>query len=247
MKRLIVTIAVVFIAYQSGFSQDEKKEVLFVGNSYTYYENLSQMVSIISEHTQMKLNTKKSTIGGAKLKEHWNAERNLKSKEIIEKGNFDVVVIQEHSMGTINEPDSIYKYGKLFCDLIKKTGAKPYLYLTWARERVPQHQETISKVYKEVAVENEAVIVPVGKAWELARKLRPNIELFTADGSHPSPLGTFLTACVFVATLTDELPNKLPTTYNTVDKEGETVELMRHDPLDIVFCLEVAKEVALKN
>ena len=37
-----------------------------------------------------------------------------------------------------------------------------------------------------------AAIVPVGKAWRLARKRHPAIDLYVADGSHPSAAGAYL-------------------------------------------------------
>jgi hypothetical protein len=92
-------------------------KLLFVGNSYTYVENLPQIVSILSDGSNTKLITRKSTMGGAKLSEHWKGERGLKSKEIIRDGNFDIIVLQEHSLGTINEKDSVVKYEKLFCKI----------------------------------------------------------------------------------------------------------------------------------
>ena len=43
---------------------------------------------------------------------------------------------------------------------------------------------------------------PVGDAWERSLAERPAIVLHDADGSHPSPAGTYLAACVFYAVLT---------------------------------------------
>lgn len=243
MKRTLFSFLLVLLVNVGVSAQQDSLKVLFVGNSYTYYENLTQVVSLISEKTNTKLITKKSTIGGAKWSEHWNAQRGLKSKEMIENGDYDIVVLQEYSLGAINDPDSLRIYGKLFCDLVKKHKAKPYLYLTWAREKVPQYQEVINKLYTEVGDANQAVVVPVGQAWALARELRSDIQLFTPDGSHPSPMGTFLTACVFVAALTNELPEDLPTTYTTKDKDGEYIEMIRLDKLDIFFCQMVARKI----
>ena len=243
MKRVLFAIAFILLTSIGSFAQQDSLKVLFVGNSYTYYENLTQVVSLISEKTNTKLITKKSTIGGAKWSEHWNAQRGLRSKEMIENGDYDIVVLQEYSLGAVNDPDSLRIYGKLFCDLVKKYKAKPYLYLTWAREKVPQYQYIINEVHAEVGASNQAVVVPVGKAWALARELRSDIQLFTSDGSHPSPMGTFLTACVFVAALANELPEDLPTTYATKDKDGEYIEMIRLDKLDIVFCQMVARKI----
>ena len=96
------------------------------------------MISIISDNTKTKLITKKSTLGGAKLSEHWRGERGLTTKEMIKSGKYDIVVLQDYSLGPVEVPDSVKKYMGLFCKLIRQTGAKPYLYLTWAREKSPQ-------------------------------------------------------------------------------------------------------------
>ncbi|MDX2445009.1 MAG: hypothetical protein QNK30_14535 [Bacteroidales bacterium] len=224
-------------------SEKDTLKILFVGNSYTYFGNLPQIISTISDDANTKLVTKKSTVGGAKLRDHWLGERGLDTKEMIADGEFDLVILQEYSMGTINEPDSLIKYSNLFCDFIYKNNAKPYFYLTWAREMVPQYQETINNVYLEASIENKAEIVPVGKAWALAKQLRPNIELYHADGSHPSELGTYLAACVFIASILDEIPGKLKGSFWTMDKYGESVQLMSVHPLDVVFCKKIAEEI----
>jgi hypothetical protein len=250
MKKPILLSVIVCLAIlltNASFAQIpiDSLKVLFVGNSYTYVENMPQIVSLISEQTDTKLITKKSTKGGATLSQHWRGARGFKTKELIESGKFDVVVLQDQSMATIEQADSVLYYGQLFCDLIKDSGAKPYFYQTWAREKVPQYQETISKVYAEIASKNTAGVVRIGDVWEEAKKLRPGIELYAPDGSHQSDLGAFLTACTFVATITGELPDELKGNFGTKDIYGESIQLMRIDMLDVVFCRKVI-EVVLK-
>lgn len=220
--------------------------VLFVGNSYTYFNNLPHIVSAISDSTDTKLITKKSVVGGAHLYEHWNSKRNLKTRELIENNKFDVIVFQDHSMEAINNPDSLQKYAKLFCDLSRKTGAEPYLFLVWAREKVPQYQLELDSVYSAVAKQNGATMVPVGKAWELARNYRPDAPLFDMDGTHPANLGTFLTAAVFVGIITGQVPEKVYQVPTIYQPNGEYIQLMRLDWLDLIFALKVAKEAVEK-
>jgi len=227
-------------------SHQNSQDVLFVGNSYTYYSNLPQIVSLISDSTNTPLITRKSTVGGANLKAHWEGQEGLRTREIIKQGNFDVVVLQDHSMEPITVPDTFLKYAKLLCDIIKEQGGKPAFYVTWAREMDPQYQKTINQVYATAAAKNDAMLVPVGNAWQLARALRPTIQLYSNDGSHPSELGTFLTACVFVANLSGELPDDLQEIYNTVDIFGESLRLMKLDPLDVIFCKKIAEAAVLK-
>ncbi len=246
MKRTFYGIAAVIFSLLavSANAQDQKDtlRVLFVGNSYTYFENLPQVVSVLAEKTGTVLVTEKITIGGAKLSEHWRGARGLTTREKIKNGDYDIVVLQEWSLGTINERDSAVIYLGLFSNLVREAGARPYYYLTWAREKVPQQQEAISCVYRETAAANNAMVVPAGEAWAAARALRPDIELYFPDGSHPSALGTYLTACVFVGTITGELPETIPGDITVTDSRGEGVILMMTDPLDVEFCRKVALE-----
>ena len=235
-------IVLLFLPALSNAQQKELK-VLFVGNSYTYGYNLPHIVSIISEETSTKLITRKSVLPGAHLGEHWNGGRELETKKIIAEGDFDIVILQDFSMLAIQASDSTLKYVKLFTEYNNSYGAKTYLFNTWAREKVPQYQAEIDELYGQAARENGAVRVPVGAAWELAMDLRPTVDLFTSDGSHPNELGTMLTASVFVRVITGELPEILPTLYRLEDASGETVRLMNHNPEDAEFCRRIANQV----
>jgi hypothetical protein len=228
----------------NGSAQDQKDtlRVLFVGNSYTYFENLPQVVSVLSGQTGTILITEKITIGGAKLSEHWRGARGLNTIEKIRNGDYDIVVLQEWSLGTVNERDSAVYYLGLFSKLAREAGAEPYFYLTWAREKIPQQQEVISRVYRETASLNKATVVPAGEAWALARSLRPEIKLFDPDGTHPSDRGTYLTACVFVATITGELPETISGVPAVRDSRGEEIILMRIDQMDVEFFRRVTLE-----
>lgn len=243
---LNLVIGLLFLPAVMNAQQKELK-VLFVGNSYTYGYNLAHIVSIISEETTTKLITRKSVIGGATLKQHWHGQRELETKSIIAEGNFDVVVLQDFSMSAINSLDTSLRYVQLFCDFIRSHGAAPYLFNTWAREKVPQFQAEIDDMYKKAALANDAIRVPVGPAWELAMDLRPSVDLFTSDGSHPNELGCMLSASVFVRTITGELPDILPSLYRIEDAYGETVRLMNHNPEEAEFCRRIAHQVLEQN
>lgn len=245
IKYLFITIF--FFGISNECLAQVKKDtlsILFVGNSYTSVSNMPHLVSLISDSTKVKLITSKSTAGGARLSNHWKGEKGLKTKEIISKGMYDIVVLQEHGWGTIKKKDAFFKYSKELCNLIKASGAKPYFYVTWARQKVPQYQETITKTYQQASKENDCGLIMVGEAWKLAKTLRPDIQLFAPDGSHPSDLGAFLTACAFVKELSKELPDELPRNYKVIDTNGESVQLMFLDTHDITFCLKVVNEIA---
>ena len=102
-------------------------------------------------------------------------------------------------------------------------------------------------MYEKAARDYGAIRVPVGPAWELAMDLRPTVDLFTSDGSHPNELGCMLSASVFVRTICRELPDIVPSLYRIKDAHGETVRLMNHNPEEAEFCRRIANEVVGKQ
>jgi hypothetical protein len=197
------------------------------------------MIGLITDSMDTKIICKKSTIGSATLEQHWNGSRGLKSKQIIAKNKFDIVVIQDNSMWPLEHKDSLMFFGHLFCDYIKANGAKPYLYNTWAREKTPETQTRINEVYSELGKSENATVVPVGASWALARQTMPSMNLFHSDGSHPSALGTFLIALNFIKKITGTLPKKYATVYNYFDKDGETFRIMQLTEAEIQFCVNM--------
>ena len=239
-----ILVISIFISSQT-FAQEKKDtvRVLLVGNSYIYYNNLAQMIGLITDSLDTKIICKKSTIGAATLGQHWNSERGLKTKKIIANNKFDIVVIQDNSMWPLEHKDSLLLYGNLFCQYIRANGAKPYLYNTWAREKTPQTQSKINEAYSELAKAQSAVNVEVGSSFELARKTIPTMNLFHPDGSHPSAVGTFLIALSFIKKITGTLPKKYATVYNYFDKDGETFRIMQLTDAEIESCVSIVNSV----
>lgn len=213
--------------------------VLFVGNSYTYYNNLIQVVSLISDSLNTKLICTKSTVGGTNLGEHWNEQKGLRSKSLIENGRYDIVVLQDHSMRPIDAPDSLVYYGQLFCNLIRSKGARPFIYNTWSREKTPATQVQINEGYDKLAAACKGIRVRVGDSWQEYLKRSPNAGLYIADGSHPTNLGTFIAALCFVKAILGVLPKNLPSVFNYFDKDGETFRIMQISKEEMMLSMDV--------
>ena len=57
--------------------------------------------------------------------------------------------------------------------------------------------DTIARSYVTAGRANQALVIPVGYAFELSYATRPELSLHkTFDGTHPSLYGTYLAACV---------------------------------------------------
>ncbi|HSM47674.1 MAG TPA: hypothetical protein VK872_07655, partial [Draconibacterium sp.] len=153
LKRLFFSIAIcsgcIFITPSNVFASGKRDttKVLLVGNSYIYYNNLAQMIGLITDSLDHKIICRKSTAGGATLGEHWRGDKKLRSKSLIKEGKYDIVVIQDNSMWPLQHKDSVLLYGNLFCKIIKEAGAKAYLYNTWSRQNTPETQPLINQVY----------------------------------------------------------------------------------------------------
>jgi hypothetical protein len=95
---------------------------------------------------------------------------------------------------------------RLFADTIKQAGATPVLYMTWARRSAPESQQIITAAYTSIGAELGVPVIPVGTVWEAFQAEHEKPVLHDRDQSHPTPAGSYLAACVFLASLFQRSP-----------------------------------------
>lgn len=183
---------------QGATSATERSvDALFVGNSFTSRNQLPQLIAALAAPSYA-LHTATIYAGGASLRRHWNAglaQRTLASQR------WDYVVLQEQSTLPIKNAQRYHENVRLYANAIAEQGAQMVLYLTWSRAHAPEAQAVLTSAVQGIAAETGARVVPVGIAWQVVRERHPEIGLYDADGSHPTPAGSYLAACVFAATL----------------------------------------------
>jgi hypothetical protein len=224
--------------------------ILFIGNSYTYYNNLPGLLAYFAKNSLEKVSVKTKMIvqGGVNLKYHWNEKKALKE---IRSKRYDYVVLQEQSRlgGTyengilrVAHPETFFDYARRFDTAIKKAGAKTIFFLTWARQDFPNNQSKLNAAYKTIAKRLKATLVPVGPAWQIVRKTKPRISLYSEDQSHPSPLGTYLIGCTFYSVLFDSDPIGLPSKayQSTSRKIPSSPKMIKLSEKDARFLQEIA-------
>ena len=181
--------------------------VLFVGNSYTYYNNLPELVAGLAASQGVKMEVRMIARGGATLDQIWELDE---VHNVLRDGKWDFVVLQEHSqLGTIlvdgvqqlNEPEGFWDSIRMYENEIRRIRSKAVLYLTWARKSNPGQQVGLNYAYMTIAQELGLQVAPVGMAWAKVRDLEPEMALHLGDGSHPTAIGSYLAACVLVDTL----------------------------------------------
>lgn len=232
-KSLLVVVFLLSVALCA--SAQQKTRVLFIGNSYTYFNNLPEILVRIGESSQppQAIEAEMVTRGGATLQGLWDEGAALKT---LRQGRWDYVVLQEQSTlgdaGTINgvvqinNPAAFFAASRLWDAEIKKNGAKTVFYMTWARQNSPEFQQKLTDAYETVAKELHAEVAPVGLAWWDALKQEPGLVLHQADSSHPNPAGSYLAGCVLFATMFRRSPvgsiHRVP--GRPVDLSGHVLE-----------------------
>lgn len=169
--------------------------VLFVGNSLTSTNNLPGVVKALAESD----GTHRVTVRGVTkpnygLEDHWNEGA---VQDLIESGDWDVVVLQQGPSATEGRP-SLIEFSRRLADLGRATGTRAALYMVWPAASRSFDFDDVSTSHRLAAEGAGGMLFPVGEAWRAAWKVDPSIPLYGADGFHPSPTGTYLAALVIV-------------------------------------------------
>ena len=183
--------------------------VLFVGNSYTVFNDMPDMLEQLAaaQPDGKQLAAELVVAGGYTLERHWRESR---AQEAIQADRWDYVVLQEQSTRPVEHPDRMREYAHRFVAQIDAVGARSVLYLTWARRNKPEMQSALTRAYLDVAIEGNTMLAPVGPAWESTLTSLPGLVLHKPDRSHHNPIGSYLAACVFFATFMGTSPRGLP-------------------------------------
>jgi hypothetical protein len=185
------------------FGAEGPLRILFLGNSYTYYNNLAGLVEGMAKRPVEAVSV---TRGGATLGELYTATNAL---EVLRGGRWDLVVLQEQStLGmsqfngdfVVNDPGAFFTWARIWDAEIRRQGAHTVFLNTWARKGRAEMQPQMDWAYAFVARELGAGLIPVGTAFGLAG----GIDLFQPDGTHPSEAGSYLAACAAVEILTGD-------------------------------------------
>jgi Domain of unknown function (DUF4886) len=178
-------------------------KMLFVGNSFTARNNLPGLIEQLAAARGKKIEHRLISAGGASLRAHWNAGHASKA---IKEGHYDYVVLQEQSTLPIKNVKRMHENVRLFDGVVKVSGAKTVLYMTWARQHSPDTQQAITDAYMTIGEELGATVVPVGSAWQKFLRKHDAPVLHDRDQSHPTLAGSYLAACVFLVALFRESP-----------------------------------------
>ena len=226
---------------------DTPKRVLFVGNSYMYYNDslhnhVNRIASAADPSLQKAIQYKSATIGGAPLAHH-NIVHLTTPGNLGIKQPFELVIMQGNSTDAMSDaPRARFREKAIeFNEVITRQGGKVALYMTPAhikpsKAASPDMTSKTADMYVTVGNEIGALVIPAGLAFAEAYRQRPDIKLHQDfDGSHPTLIGTYLAACTVYASVYGKSPMG-----NTYDYYG------RVSKEDAAFLQKVADETVKK-
>lgn len=210
-------------------------KLLFIGNSYTYYNHMPEIFERLSNENGKEVQVYSVTCGGHKLYEYVDYEDEYTEKlgQLMEEHRFDVCVLQEHSTLPIVDYDLFVRGLKDLVEKLKPVTGQFVLYETWGRkeghEFLAQNQMNneemtfqLAGAYEKASEIIGAKISYVGlKFYEIYTKY-PEIELYNSDLTHPSYEGSCLAALTHYQTIFGELPGKT----ETLELRGEVLQVL---------------------
>ncbi|MBE6565190.1 MAG: hypothetical protein E7655_07960 [Ruminococcaceae bacterium] len=207
--------AVRHITHPDAPDPSKHYDFLFIGNSYTYYNEMPAMFERIAAAAgYTDLTVSRVTAGGWTLLQHANPNDQYGKKVEAElaKGIYDYVILQEQSLRPVTEPGLFYDGVRAMEKKVRDAGAEPILYQTWGRKTghsaLAQNGLTnetmtwkLAAAYRAIAEELSIdSVAPVGYAFFDVYTAEGNtIELYDPDMTHSSPEGSYLAALTIFA------------------------------------------------
>jgi len=199
----------------------EVRTLLWVGNSFFYYNNsmhgqVTQLLAAVGKSGSVGYRSTSATISGSGLNWH-DLEAYFKPGGV---GSYSFVGNNEVQFNSADKPfDAVmmmdcsqcpihpklqplfYEYAKKDSEIARAHGAEPIFFMSWAYADKPEMTEQLAAEYVKAGRANTALVVPAGLAFANALQKRPDIVLTVADKRHPTPAGTYLAACTVLASV----------------------------------------------
>lgn len=227
MKKILILI--LLISSNGSFAQ-LKKSALFIGNSYTNYNNLPNLVQQMATSVGDTLIRSAHTPGGAQLVQHAS---NPTVVNLIANSKWDFVVLQEQSQKPSFSPsqvaNDVFPYAKILCDTMRyfDSCTQPIFYMTWGRKfgdagncaalpwlcTYQGMDSALAVSYNTMGQQNDAFVSPVGAVWNYLINNNPTLNLYNGDNSHPNINGSYAAACTFYSIIFKKDPTAI--TFNS--------------------------------
>lgn len=185
-------------------SKKQSLNLLFIGNSHTYYNDMPLLVKCRAEDTGYSCHVTMIAHGG------WFLSQHVQEPEVrfnILHGSYDYVILQEHAH-PFGPEEGFADAARSLNLWIHEASAVPVIYETWAKKDEPELQPHMNEVHRRIAKEIDALLAPVGEAWWGYMKSWPDLAMYDEDGAHASPAGSDFAAKMIWAEIRNDLSRR---------------------------------------
>jgi hypothetical protein len=199
------------------------RSMLWVGNSFFYYNNSmhGHVGQLLSASGTRGVRQVSATISGSGINWHDVAAHfkpgGVSSYSFVGDNEvrfntfdkpFDAVLMMDCSQCPVHPKlqSVFYEFAKKHSETVRKNGAEPALFMSWAYSDKPEMTKALADEYVKAGKQNNALVVPAGLAFANSIAKRPEVNLYIADKRHPSLAGTYLGACVVMASVYKKNP-----------------------------------------
>jgi hypothetical protein len=201
--------------------EGEQLRVLFIGNSLTYDNDLPGMTAQLAASTDAPPMVVGRVIrGGFSLGDHWSEGV---AQGMIVQDNWDIVVLQQGPSALPESQADLLASTQKFANLARDHGARVALLMVWPESSRPAARDSVRMSYTNAAAAVNGILVPAGEAWRAAWRRDPGLELYSSDGFHPAPMGSYLAAL----TLFEQLYGRSPVGVSGAGIEPGKVALLQ--------------------
>lgn len=227
-----------FLALLTGslLTAAQETSVLFIGNSFTFMNNMPYMFRDIAVANGREVHVDTLIHGGKDLNFHANRAATY---EKIKSRKWDYIIIQASS-NELAQPDSkvaqlSLPFARRIVDSIRAENrcTQVMLYMTWAYKygnpnwapiaSYDSMQYRVKRQYLRLASTLDAKVAPVGAVWSSVRANHSDINLYDPDNHHPTAAGSYISACTFYASIFSETPVGNKAVIEGVDEKTRTV------------------------
>lgn len=212
--------------------KNEKYNFLFIGNSYTHYNDMpEQIFAKILKAAGYKATVTRITKGGWYLIDSAKSTDEVGSKveSALKLRDYDYIVLQEQSTCPAAMPAKFYTGVRNLVEKVRADGATPILYGTWGRKEGHSVLKNngwtnesmtwmISAAYEAIGAELGVDVAYAGLAFYDVYTNNKNINLYDEDLTHPNATGSYLAAMTIFAKITGVDPTTVDYNANLTDE-----------------------------
>jgi len=203
MNKLIIIFFTLISTYFCSNSQQKfsdnvsntKINILFIGNSLTYTNNLPELVKKSAKLKGIEIDTKIIAYPNYAIIDHWNDGQ---VQKLINSKKYDFVILQQGPSSQKDGRKILIEYGKKYSRLCEINDAKLCYFMVWPSLNNYNTFESVIINHIDAASINSAILLPVGKVWKYYFDKTNKFEYYSPDGFHPSLKGSQIAADVIV-------------------------------------------------